>query len=596
MNTFIKAMKNLSLTFGITVLIITCKPEIEMPIPSAGGVDLSNYVALGNSLTAGYQDGGLYLEGQEQSFPAILAGQIREVNPGLMFNQPAMPENGSGYLKLKSLDLANQLFQFEQIPPDPGWTDRIPGTYQNLGITGMRVRDITVNGYGANPEQGNPYFYRILSENEAAKSYLDKVGEAEVSIYTSWLGSNDVLDYAISGGAFGPDGLPVTGINGLTPVDEFEASYDALINVLESKGAKGILGTVPDVGNIPFFNAIPWNSIVLDEASAALANGFYASQIDTLIEAGVEEALINLVATDTVVKVYVIPDLADTTVWLQTYQAALADGKTPQEAADSAYAFLNSPVGQAASALLQTALGDELILYLSGFPVTPQLLPLFNQIGLLIATDPTLQAGILQAEGEIRQAYGAGYLPELEQQVESQTQAQIDGLKAAGIYPTFEAGANGFVIEVPVTETNPLGIRQMVESEKILFFAFLILADPEAALAPQPDGLILTNEELDSIRAFTEDYNEIIRGYESANIGILDADEILSALNNGAFLDGTEVDGSYIQGGVFSLDAIHLTPRGYAIVANAFIGAINSKFASSIPPVNTSTYRAVVLP
>jgi len=596
MDVKMKALKNIFLAFGLIGLIISCKPEIEMPAPTAGSVDLSDFLAIGNSLTAGYQDGGLYLEGQDQSLAAIVAGQITEVNPGLTFDQPTVPENGSGYLRLAALDLVNLLFQFENIPADPTWTNKIPGTYQNLGIPGIRVRDITVNGYGANLDQGNPYFYRILAENEATKSYLDKVSEAEASIFTCWIGNNDVLGYATSGGAFGTAGLPITGLNGLTPVDDFEASYDALINILSTKSAKGVLGTIPDVGNIPFFNAIAWNSIVLDEASAALANGFYASQIDPMVEAGVEEALINLVATDTVVSVAVIPDLADTTVWLQTYQAALQDGKTPQEAADSAYAFLASPVGQATSQALQDALNDELPFYLLGFPVSPQLRPLFDQIGILLATDPQLQAAIGLAEAGIQQAYDAGLLPELEQEVESQTENQIATLKSAGYYPTFNPGPNGFVMEMPVTASNPLGLRQMVEGEKILFLAFSVLADPQAALAPQPTNLILTKEELDSIRSFTEDYNEIIWGYESSDIVIVDSDEILKTVNDGVFVDGTEVDGSYIQGGAFSLDAVHLTPRGYAIVANAYIQAINAKFSATIPPVNISTYRSVILP
>ena len=591
-----KAIKNIFLVIGAIGMLISCKPEIEMPAPSAGGLDLSNFLAIGNSLTAGYMDGGLYLEGQEQSTPAIIAGQIREINPSLTFEQPTVPQNGSGYMKLTGLDLANLLFQIEFVDPDPAWTTKIPGTYQNLGITGLRVRDITVNGYGANLQQGNPYFYRILDESEAAKSYLDKVSEAQISLFTCWLGNNDVLDYAITGGAYGPQGMPVTGLNGLTPVDDFEASYDALVGVLNSKGAKGVMLTVPDISNIPFFNVIPWNSIVMDQATADLANASYAAQIDPQVQAGVEDAIINLVATDTVVSVYIIPDLADTTIWLQTYQAALLAGKTQQEAADSADAFLASPIGMAASEQLQDALNEELTLYLLGYPVSPQLQPLFDQIGVLIATDPTLQAGIAQAVTSIRQAYDAGFLPELEAEVAAQMQGQIDLLKAAGIYPVFEAGANGFVIEVPVTAQNPLGIREMVQGEKILFTAYTILANPQAAVAPQPDELILTLDELDSIQSFTDDYNEIIRGYESGDIGVIDANAILSELNNGVFLDGTTVDGNYIQGGLFSLDGIHLTPRGYAIMANRIIAAINTKFGSSIPPANTSYYRAVVLP
>lgn len=591
-----KTINKLILVLGLVGLIISCKPEIEVPAPSSGGADFSNYLGIGNSLTAGYMDAGLYLEGQDMSTPAIFAKQLKEVNPNLPFSQPTMPVNGSGYLKLKALDLANQIFVFEQIPPDPGWTDKVPGTYQNLGITGIRVKDITVNGYGASAEQGNPYFYRILAPEEAMKSYLDKVSDAEISIYTCWIGNNDMLDYAISGGAFGAAGLPVTGANGLTPVDEFEASYDALMSVLNGKGAKGILGTLPDIGVIPFFNMVPYNSIVLDEATAAQANGFYSSQIDPMVEASVEEGVIDVIAADTVISVAVIPDLADTTIWLQTYQAAIADGKNPVEAADSAYAFLNSPVGQAASAQLQAALNAELPQYLLGLPVSPELEPLFDQIGYLLENDPQLQAGIAVTRAQIQQAYDAGLLPELEAEIEFRTEQTIAGLKAFGYYPTFEVGPNPFVIEVPVTQSNPLGMREMVEGEKVLFTAFPILQDPQQALAPQPDHLILTSDELDSIRSFTQEYNDIINGYESADVGVIDMNALLTAVNAGVFMDGTEVDGTYIQGGLFSLDGVHLTPRGYAIVANAYIDAINSKFNSSIPPTNISLFRSVVLP
>ncbi len=44
-----------------------------------GEADFSNYVALGNSLTAGYADNALYITGQENSYPNILAQQFAKV-------------------------------------------------------------------------------------------------------------------------------------------------------------------------------------------------------------------------------------------------------------------------------------------------------------------------------------------------------------------------------------------------------------------------------------------------------------------------------------------------------------------------------------
>ena len=39
-------------------------------------------------------------------------------------------------------------------------------------------------------------------------------------------------------------------------------------------------------------------------------------------------------------------------------------------------------------------------------------------------------------------------------------------------------------------------------------------------------------------------------------------------------------------GGLFSLDGIHPTNTGYAIIANEFIKALNHRFHAGIPPVD----------
>jgi hypothetical protein len=47
----------------------TPEPPIEY---TSGSADLSNYVALGNSVTAGLSDGALFIDGQEASFPNMI--------------------------------------------------------------------------------------------------------------------------------------------------------------------------------------------------------------------------------------------------------------------------------------------------------------------------------------------------------------------------------------------------------------------------------------------------------------------------------------------------------------------------------------------
>ena len=62
-------------------LLVSCEqdaiegPEPAAPLPalSAGSLDLSKYVSLGNSLTAGYTDGALFKASQQMSMPNLLA-------------------------------------------------------------------------------------------------------------------------------------------------------------------------------------------------------------------------------------------------------------------------------------------------------------------------------------------------------------------------------------------------------------------------------------------------------------------------------------------------------------------------------------------
>jgi hypothetical protein len=43
------------------------------------------------------------------------------------------------------------------------------------------------------------------------------------------------------------------------------------------------------------------------------------------------------------------------------------------------------------------------------------------------------------------------------------------------------------------------------------------------------------------------------------------------------------------------LDGVHPSPRGYAIVANAFIAAINAKYGSNLPGVNPLDYTGLYI-
>jgi len=157
-------------------LFNACKTSIPIGTPSTGTVNFSRYIAVGNSLTAGYADGGLYQEGQLNSYPSMIAQQMQTV--GIQgFVQPLFgpgQENGSGYLKLLGFN-ADGTPKLGNVTNDlaivgtaiNGFTKQTQYLYapftnspiNNFGVPGIRLSDILTAGYGS--PAGNPYFQRL---------------------------------------------------------------------------------------------------------------------------------------------------------------------------------------------------------------------------------------------------------------------------------------------------------------------------------------------------------------------------------------------------------------------------------------------------
>ncbi|GAB3824326.1 hypothetical protein GCM10028895_32510 [Pontibacter rugosus] len=246
------------------VLFTSCEPEINYDVnPSAGAeLDFSNYVAIGNSLTAGYQDGGLYREALN-SYPAILAQQFEEVGGG-EFVQPLFTEaqrNGSGYLRLAGLPtptspvlepVTTELAVRRDVQPLPGgprltkYTDPV----NNLAVPGISVLSAATPIYGG----VNPYFERLLTDAEVGqKSYAQKVAEAQPTFFTMWLGNNDILTYATNGAVADP----TNPFSDKTPVATFKAVYTQMMAALTKGGTvEGVVANIPDVTSVPFFNTV----------------------------------------------------------------------------------------------------------------------------------------------------------------------------------------------------------------------------------------------------------------------------------------------------------------------------------------------------
>ncbi|MBP6073683.1 MAG: G-D-S-L family lipolytic protein [Flavobacterium sp.] len=264
----------------------SCEPEFENTVDAdytSGDADFTSYVAIGNSLTAGYMDGTVSRVGQTYSYPNLLAQQFALVGGGA-FTQPSYTDdvNNFGGLALGGLQIGNTRLVIDASQSRP---ENIAGTstinvanlqataYNNMGVPGAKSFHLLTPGYGnlagVALGQANPYFVRHATSPTATV-----IGDAMTknpTFFTNWIGANDVLSYATNGGAK-PDGTtpaddhnttgninPLTyGPNDITNAGVYENVYRNMINTLTNGGAKGVVCTIPSVTSIPYFTTVPF--------------------------------------------------------------------------------------------------------------------------------------------------------------------------------------------------------------------------------------------------------------------------------------------------------------------------------------------------
>ena len=160
----------------------------------------------------------------------------------------------------------------------------------------------------------------------------------------------------------------------------------------------------------------------------------------------------------------------------------------------------------------------------------------------------------------------------------------------------FKEGRNPFVME---DENAPGGMRQMKEGEKVLLSAMSAIMGDEhyGVMKPLPDEMVLDLDELKILNGATDNFNAILKQIaESYDLAFVDANSIMETLMDGMYVDGVGYNTEFVSGGFFSLDGIHASGRGYAIIANEFIKAINAKYGSTVPLANVNDYTGVEFP
>ena len=214
--------------------------------PTMAQIDLSNYVALGDSMTVGFASASMMDWYQDRSYPAILAQQA-----GTDFEQPYISEPGIGPIfELVSLAPTPVIQPFGLVPGSPTNAEYL-GIYNNLGIPTATLYDmIFQTGDINNLLAGNfdTVFFDIVLRNGINTALEQAIG-MQPSFMTIWIGSNDVLPAVLAA-------TPIDGVT-MTPVEFFGGLYGNAVGALATNTTADIvLINVPYVTEIPFTTSV----------------------------------------------------------------------------------------------------------------------------------------------------------------------------------------------------------------------------------------------------------------------------------------------------------------------------------------------------
>ncbi|HEX9937007.1 MAG TPA: SGNH/GDSL hydrolase family protein [Longimicrobium sp.] len=225
---------------------------VETQTPANGGALFQRYVSLGNSITAGFQSGGLTAIMQDSSYPRLLATRASVQG----FGQPLIAGAGCPQPMTAPLTPA-------PTPPPGSPCGRIDTSAftQNLAVPGVRIADLFVTP--SNPLNPAQRLYGLLT---GGRSQVNAMIAADPTFVSVWIGNNDALSAAL-GGVLGPTAAGAD--SNLTRLSVFQTSLNALVDSIKRAGPQGALlvGVVDAVLAAPLIQPGAYFYIARDAAT-----------------------------------------------------------------------------------------------------------------------------------------------------------------------------------------------------------------------------------------------------------------------------------------------------------------------------------------
>lgn len=221
------------LALALPLALGACDHEsLTPPEPPAGDL-YRRYVALGNSITAGFQSGGINDSTQARSYSVFLAEELGTPFEIPSLRRPGCPPPLVNVFTGERVGGGAVECALRRTPPPP--------FLNNVAVPGAAVLDALRN---LGPETSANALTTLLL---GGRTQLEAAAEVLPTFASVWLGNNDVL-------AAGLTGDP----SRITPVADFTSRYATVLDSLESvaaeEGLEGVLVGVADVTLAPYLS------------------------------------------------------------------------------------------------------------------------------------------------------------------------------------------------------------------------------------------------------------------------------------------------------------------------------------------------------
>lgn len=505
--------------------------EETFPELTAGEADFSNYVAVGASFSAGFSDNALFIATQENSFPNLLSKKFEMLGGG-NFMQPLMEDNIGGLLFNGMPDpsgaYAPRLYFYSDTDPSDDFDS---GPYP-LGIIPPNDFTPEVSTTDATTILSGPF--NNIGVPGAKSIHLGVNGYGFGNPYFGRMASNPMASMLEDAVAQNPTFFTLSEIGG---------------NDVLSYATSGGTG-VDQTGN---FDATTYgNNDITDPMVFA---GAFNAAVDALVANGAKGVVTNVPYITSLAHFTRVPynplepsnpNFGPQIPLLNSIFGAL---NPIFEAVDPSRTIVFSETEASAVVIKDETLTDISATIIGALNASPTFPAFIAQFGLPPTAAP-LVAGLLGTTyGQSRQANANDlFVLPSSSVIGTVNQAYADALELQGLP---EALAAQFATE---------GVTLPLEDKWVL----------------------LPSEQL-SIKNATDAYNLTIEAVAmEKGLAIVDFKGILieastTGITSGNFTLTTDL----VFGGLISLDGVHLTSRGYAVMANEMMKAIDETYGSN---------------